>query len=81
MIERMPAGKFDDMKPGESIIVSSTKGAKEDQLTAITLLGNADMIIRMVTMMAAGGGRGAAPGAGAGPSLSGLAMEIPAITP
>jgi len=81
MIERMPAAKLDDMKPGESIVLSSTKGAKADEFTAITLLGNADMIIRMATMMAAGGGRVPGAGAGAGPSLSGLAMEIPAITP
>ena len=81
MIERMPAAKLEDLKPGESIVVSSTKGAKEDEFTAITLLGNADMLIRMATMTAAGGGGRAGGAGGAGPSLSGLAMDIPAITP
>lgn len=80
MIERMPAAKLEDLKPGESIVVSSTKGAKDDELTAITLLGNADLLIRMATM-AAGGGRPGGAGPGAGPSLSGLAMDMPAITP
>jgi len=79
MIERMPPGKIEDLKVGETIVVSSTKGAKSDQLAAITLLANADMLIRMATMTAAGGGRPA--GGGPAPSLSGLAMDIPAITP
>ena len=86
MIDRMPPAKFDDVKPGETIIVSSTKGAKSDEITAITLLSNADGLIRMLTMMsAASAGRGAAAGA-SGPSLSGLAtgldsLNIPGITP
>jgi len=82
MIERLPPTKLEDLKPGTTIVVSSTKGAKEDQFTAITLLANADMLIRMATMMSAGGAaRPPGMGAGAGPSLSGLAMDIPAITP
>jgi hypothetical protein len=72
MIEHMPPGKIEDIKPGETIVVSSTKGAKSDQLTAITLLSNADGLIRMLTM-AASAGRGAGMGGGSGPSLSGLA--------
>ncbi len=85
MIERMPAAKLEDLKPGQTIVVSSTKGAKADEITAITLLANADMLIRMATMAAAGGAR--AQGAGvAAPSLSGLAsgldnLNIPGITP
>ncbi|HEV2686931.1 MAG TPA: hypothetical protein VGV35_00210, partial [Bryobacteraceae bacterium] len=79
MIERLPLAKLDDLKPGVTIVVSSTKGAKEGELTAITLLANADMLIQMATRMAGGGARPAGPGAG--PSLSGLAMDIPAITP
>ena len=31
MLERMPLSKLEDLKPGETIVVSSTKGAKNDQ--------------------------------------------------
>ena len=85
MIERMPASKLEDLKPGEMIVVSSTKGAKSDEITAITLLANADMLIRMATMAAPGGAR--PPGAGgAGPSLGGLStgldsLNLPGINP
>jgi hypothetical protein len=64
MIETMPLATIEALKPGQSIIVSSTKSAKPDQLTAITLVGNAGMIIRMAQASAAmaaggpGGGRG-----------------------
>jgi hypothetical protein len=85
MIERMPAAKLEDLKPGEMIVVSSTKGAKSDEITAITLLSNADMLIRMATTAAPGGARpqGAA---GGGPSLGGLStgldsLNLPGINP
>ena len=58
MLERMPAAKLEDLKPGETIVVSSTKGARNDQLTAIMLLGNADMLIQMASMTSGGGSRG-----------------------
>jgi len=80
MIERMPTAKIEDLKPGETIVVVSTKGAKDDEITAITLLGNAGGLIQMATMMSAGAARSAGMG-GAGPSLGGLAMDIPAIMP
>ncbi len=50
LLERMPAAKLEEFKPGETVIVSSTKGAKSDQVTAIVLLGNADPLIQLVQM-------------------------------
>ena len=47
MLERMPAAKLEDLKAGETIVVSSTRGASKDSITAIMLLANADMLIRM----------------------------------
>jgi hypothetical protein len=47
MIERMPPATLESLRPGETIAVSSTKGAKADRLTAIVLLANADMLVRM----------------------------------
>jgi hypothetical protein len=49
MLERMPAAKLDDFKVGESVVVSSTRGASKDQITAIMLLGNAERLIQMAT--------------------------------
>ena len=64
MLERMPLSKFEDLKAGETIVVSSTKGAKSDQVTAIMMLANADNILQMIAAQS-GGGRGAGmPGAG-----------------
>jgi transcription antitermination factor NusG len=68
MLERMPAAKLDEFKAGEKIVVSSTKGAKPDEITAIMLLGNADMLIQMATVPS---GRGAASGAGGAPNMGG----------
>ena len=83
MIERMPATKLEDLKPGDMVVVSSTKGAKSDEITAITLLVNADMLIRMATMAAPGGAR---PQGAAAPSLGGLStgldsLNLPGINP
>jgi hypothetical protein len=77
MIERMPAGRFEDFKPGETIVVSSTVGARADELNAIMILGNAEMLLRMMSMQS-GGGPGAGPGGGM-PPMGGLGgmMDLP----
>jgi hypothetical protein len=66
MLERMPAGKLDDLKPGDTIVVSSTKGAKADQITAIMFLSNAGMLIQMAAMQSGGGRSGGAGGMSGG---------------
>ena len=64
MLDRMPLSKLEDLKAGETIVVSSTKGAKSNEVTAIMMLANADNILRMIAAQS-GGGRGpGAPGAG-----------------
>jgi hypothetical protein len=64
MLERMPLAKLEDLKPGETIVVSSTKGAKSNEVTAIMMLANADGMLQMIAAQS-GGGRGSAiPGAG-----------------
>jgi hypothetical protein len=57
MLERMPPVKLEDLKAGETIVVSSTKGAKSNEVTAIMMLANADGILQMIAAQA-GGGRG-----------------------
>ena len=49
MLERMPPVKLEALKTGGTIVVSSTKGAKTDQLTAIMVLANADLLIQMAS--------------------------------
>jgi len=82
MLDRMPAAKLDELKPGEKIVVSSTKGAKPGEITAIMLLGNADMLIQMATIPSGrGAGGGAAMGAGGmGMGMGGLqSLDLPSM--
>ena len=83
MLERMPAAKFDELKPGEKIVVSSTKGAKPDEVTAIMLVGNADMVIQMATApsgRSGGGGTGAAAMGAGGMGIGGLqGLDLPSM--
>ncbi len=74
MLERMPPAKVEDIKVGESIVVSSTVGAKADEVTAITLLANADMIIAMAQRQAGAAGGAAGGMGGGGMSLGGGGM-------
>ena len=45
MLERLPAIKLEDLKPGDAIIVSSTEGADPNQVTAITLVAGVEPIL------------------------------------
>jgi len=58
MIERMPAARLDEIQPGETIVVSSTRQARPDQLTAIVLLENAEFLVRMASARASSNERG-----------------------
>ena len=68
MLEHMPAVKLEDLKPGATVVVTSTKGAKSGEITAILVLSNADMLIQMASMMTGnnGGAMGAAGMGGSG---------------
>jgi hypothetical protein len=71
MIERMPPTSLAELKPGETIIVSSTAGAKPNELTAIVLLAGADALIARLS----GGGQrpgGVTPGAPGGMMSGGI---------
>ena len=77
MVDTMQAGTVDDIKPGQTIVVSSTKGAKNDHLTAIMLLTNADTLIRMAQMRAGGQQNGPGRGQGSQPGgMPGGGMDI-----
>jgi hypothetical protein len=65
MLETMPNIKVADLKPGEQVVVSSTKGSHEGEITAIVLLSNADFLIQQASGQGAGAA-GGQPGGGAG---------------
>jgi len=81
MLERMPAATLAELKVGEAVVVSSTRGASRQQVTAITLLANAEMLIRMATAESRGArAQGFSPSEGTGlggilRSLSGLELS------
>lgn len=90
MLERMPVSKLDDFKVGESVVVSSTRGASKDQIMAIMLLGNAERLIQMATASSSarqggmgggmmGGGMGGLGGGMGGGAIGGL--DISGIMP
>jgi hypothetical protein len=48
MLERLPTIAIADVKVGDTIIVSSTKGADSARLTAISLISGADTLLNML---------------------------------
>jgi hypothetical protein len=94
MLERMPQVKLEDLQPGQTIVVSSTKGATKDELTAIMVLADAGMLIRLASTQTAArgaqgvagqmggmGGAGMAGGASGGLSGGLEGMQLPGIMP
>lgn len=88
MIERMPTTQIDALKPGETVVVSSTKGAKRDEVTAIMLLSNAEMLLRMASAQQSGrsGGQGGMQSQGLGMGMGGMngglgGIELPGMLP
>ena len=74
MLERMPLAKVEDLKPGEIIVVSSTKGAKSNEVTAIVMLANAESILQMIAAQS-GGGSGIPGAGGMGGMMGGGGMD------
>ena len=72
MLERMPLAKLEDLKTGETIVVSSTKGAKSNEVTAIMMLANADGILQMIAAQSGGGRSSGIPGAGGMGGMGGM---------
>ncbi len=77
MLERMPSALFDELRAGDTIVASSTKQPADQPLTAIMLLTNAELLIRMLSMQKRGkpdAAGGAQPAMGAGMGGAGMAM-------
>jgi hypothetical protein len=76
MLERLPTIALADVKPGEMIIVSSTKGADPTRLTAISLLSGAEQFLAMVAARQPQPAGGPAPNPSAGLGNSGIQFGI-----
>jgi hypothetical protein len=50
MFERLPSVPAAELKPGDSVVFSSTVGSRPNEFTAIMLVSNASGLIRMATM-------------------------------
>lgn len=70
MLERLPTIALADLKVGDTILVSSTKGADPTRLTAITLVSGADTLLTMIAARQQGSGQSAPnPAAGLGSGI------------
>jgi hypothetical protein len=74
MLEHMPPAKLEDLKTGDTVVVSSTKGASSGQVTAIMLVSNAGMLVRMASSPSGAAGGATGTGARGGPGMGGMAM-------
>ena len=71
LLERLPTIAIADVKVGDTIIVSSTKGADPTRLTAISLLSGADTLLNMLAArQPAGGPSTPNPSAGLGSGIN-----------
>lgn len=66
MLERLPTISIADVKVGDTIIVSSTKGADPSRLTAISLISGADTLLNLLAARQPQAGGQAAPNPAAG---------------
>ncbi len=76
MLEGLPMIALADVKVGDTIIVSSTKGADPARLTAISLVTGADTLLNMIAARQQRPGGQSAPNPAAGLGSSGIQFGI-----
>jgi hypothetical protein len=76
-MEFMPKVGVDTLKPGETIVVASSKSPTPGEMTAITVLAGADGLVAMAQMRASQNGRSAASN---GPSMN-LNLDVMSMVP
>ncbi len=74
MLDRMPEATIAELKPGDTLIVSSTAGTEPSRVTAIHLIAGADALVNMMTQRRARSGGPGMDGAGSG--MSGLGIDF-----
>jgi hypothetical protein len=76
-MDMMPKVGVDTLKPGETIVVASSKSTTPGEMTAITVLAGADGLVAMAQMRASQSGRSAASN---GPSM-GMNLDVMSMVP
>ncbi|MDQ3687294.1 MAG: hypothetical protein M3430_17105 [Acidobacteriota bacterium] len=66
-LEQLPEVTVAELKPGDTLIVSSTAGTDPSRVTAIHLIAGAEALVNVMQQRRAGGG---------GPSMSGLSLDF-----
>ena len=77
IMEFMPKVGVDTLKPGETIVVASSKSTNPGEVTAITVLAGADFLVAMAQQRTSQNGR---PGASNGPSM-GMNLDVMSMVP
>ena len=72
MLERLPIISINDLKVGETVIMSSTQGSDPTRLTAISLVTGIEPLLAMMTARPQAGGGQARPAADLNGSFGGM---------
>jgi hypothetical protein len=57
MLERLPIISINDLKVGDTVIMSSLQGSDPNQLTAISLVSGVEQLLTMMAARQQGGGQ------------------------
>jgi hypothetical protein len=76
-MEMMPKVGVDTLKPGETIVVASSKSPNPSEVTAITVLAGADALVAMAQRRASQNGRS---NSSDGPSM-GMNLDVMSMVP
>ena len=72
MLERLPTISINDLKVGDTIIMSTTQGADPERVTAISMVAGAEQLLTMMAMRQQQGGGGARPSADLNSNFGGM---------
>ena len=54
ILQQLPAGSMDDLKPGSMVVVTSTRGSHPGSVTGIMVIANVDRLVQMAQSQAPG---------------------------
>ena len=54
MLQQLPAGSLDDLKPGSMAVVTSTRGSHPGSVTGIMVIANVERLVQMAQSQAPG---------------------------
>jgi hypothetical protein len=78
MLERMPPIKLTDLKAGDQLVISHTKGAKNDEITPIMMVAGVEGLLAQIQQQNAARGPSLGGGGGGG---GGMDLGFPSMVP